>query len=79
MNKMILQFNTTNNTLPHQRIPAIDAERYCCSELYEHQCGIHCFSNTDSILHNILSSPIRKKFPTYSIVPNTHETRRVTR
>lgn len=44
----IFQFNTTNNTLPHQRIPAIDAERYCCFELYEHQCGILFFSNTDS-------------------------------
>lgn len=71
MKKIILQVNTTNNTLPHQRIPAIDAEGYCCSELYEHQCGIP-FSNKNSILHNKLLSPIKKK--SQHIVPNTHET-----
>lgn len=56
MNKIILQFNTTNNTLPHQRIPAIDAERCRCSELYEHQCGI-LFSKTDKFFaqHTLIS------------------------
>lgn len=27
-------------TKKKKKNPAIDAERYCCSELYEHQCGI---------------------------------------
>lgn len=65
--KKKLQFNTTNNTLPHQRVPAIDGERYCCSELYEHQCGILFFQTQIQFLHDIplVSFEKKKKIPTY--------------
>lgn len=72
-NKKKMQFNTTNNTLPHQRVPAIDGERYCCSELYEHQCGILFFQTQIQFLHNILLVSFEKK-KFQHIDPSSHET-----